>query len=93
MPLFNMRWKIRAIAQMPAPSDHGQIDTGTTALHFDSQDVDIGIGHGVNGLLMQHARQCCHLIPHLGCQFKFKSISVRHHAVFHRLQNRLRFAA
>ena len=82
-----MRWKVGAVTQMPAPSHHGQVNAGATALHFHRQDVDIGVRDGVYRLLMQNPRQGRHLIPNFSRQLKLELVRMRHHACFHGLQN------
>ena len=52
--VFNVRRKVRPVAQMPPAAHHGQVYAGFTALHFHGQYVDVFVASNLHGLLMQY---------------------------------------
>ncbi len=89
--ILHMHRKVRPIAQVPPAAHHGQVHAGAAALHAHGQNVHILVVDGLDGLLVQHARQSLNLVAHLGRLFKLQLVGMRHHSRLQRLQQFLGF--
>jgi hypothetical protein len=91
--VLDMRRKVGAIAQVPAPAHHGQVDARLPAFDPHGQDVDIPVRHRLHRLLVPHIRKRGNLVAQFGGPLELKPLGMGQHAQFQRADHGLRLAA